>query len=99
MTLVAEIEADAGAVRLQDGIWKRRCDLGQLVSYLGLLRRLWARGAKVAGQPGPWAAHYAAEIAAIELAVREMELRAPQSRAPGFGALRDDRDDDPGRAG
>lgn len=93
MTLQVKIAPDGRSVHLHDGMWQWRCDGAQLLSYLALLRRLWGRGAKVAGQPGPWARHYAAEIGALEGAVREMEARAILPRAPGFGGFREDGED------
>lgn len=66
-----ELDRAAGLARLCAETWSQVVPIAALPGQLAFYRRLWSRGAKAKGAPGPWARHYAASVAALEAAVRE----------------------------
>lgn len=65
MTARATLSADGATVTHRNGEWSSTFPVADLPARLALYRGLWSRGAK-AGQPGPYAASYEGDIAALE---------------------------------
>jgi hypothetical protein len=55
-----------GRVRMAGGQWSLVVDRSEVPGWLAFHRRLWGRGARVPGEPGPWARFHAADVAALE---------------------------------
>lgn len=65
-TMKAELAADGQSVTLRGRIWSQTFPVAALPDALRFYRGLVAKGAKVKGQPGPQAKHYAPTVAALE---------------------------------
>jgi len=66
------IDRAAGTFRMARGGWSLVEPVARLPDRLAFYRRLWSRGSKVKGGPGPWARHYEADVAALQAAAREL---------------------------
>lgn len=72
MAMQVTLDRAAGTFRMALGLWSLTEPMARLPQWLAFYRRLWARGSKVKGAPGPWARFYEADLAALEAALREM---------------------------
>lgn len=74
MMAVLSIDLDHGdgVALLTKGDWRHAIARADLPRWLRLYRELWARGGKSKDHsaPGPWAAHYEADLQALTAAVR-----------------------------
>lgn len=69
--LTITIDRVSGTADLRKGRWNQRLPLADLPRWRGFYARLWARGARQAHKPGPWAPFYSDDLAALDAAIRE----------------------------
>lgn len=74
--LLIDLHHAPGRVLLAKDDWRHVIALTDLPRWRQLYRELWARGGKSKDHsaPGPWAAHYEADLQALIAAVREAGL-------------------------
>lgn len=54
----AFLSRDRQTVLMTTGRWSQKIPAADAEKWRGFYRRLWGRGAKAAGQPGPYASFY-----------------------------------------
>ena len=64
--MIATLSADRGSITMRAGDWSHTIPAAELPRWLAFYRALKTRGGKGRGEPGPYAAHYAGPIAALE---------------------------------
>lgn len=74
--LTIDLRSRPGHALLAKDDWRHAVKLTDLPRWRQLYRELWARGGKSKDHtaPGPWAAHYEADLQALTAAVREAGL-------------------------
>lgn len=73
MSLTITLDRAAGVAVLAKGGWRHRLALEDLRHWRDLYSKLWGRGAKRPGAPGPWASFYDDDLRRLTAAVQEAD--------------------------